>query len=455
MNAEPADRFAARMLVAATPWRSLKTAGHGVIGRRRNMRMGSRQFMLAAAGITAVSLIGAALAASGSRISTRSLRQPNGIDPPPALLPAAATAGLELAGAQAAAPAKPQMAEDVFKNIQVLKGIPVDDFMGTMGVMSAALGFCCSECHTGAGTDTVKWELDTPNKVTARRMVTMVTTINKDNFAGRQLVTCWTCHRGRDVPVVTPTLDTVYGAANLDPYDVVTSETAGPTADQILDKYIQAVGGAQRLAAVTSYAAKGTSVGFGGFGGGHPVEIFAKAPDQRATYMHSADPALGDKIRTYDGREGWITTPLTVMGKIPLSGGELDGARLDAQMAFPGQIKQILTRWRVGSPTTIDDRDVDVVQGSGPRGLFATLYFDKQTNLLTRMVRFSNSPIGRVPTQVDYADYRDVSGIKVPFTWTFSWLDGRDAFQLSDVQLNVPIDAAKFGSPPTATAPAK
>lgn len=412
--------------------------------------------MLAAAGITVVSLIGVALAASGSRISTRSPRQSNGeTAPQPVLLPVAATSGLAAAGAQAAAQAKPQMAEDVFKNIQVLKGIPVDDFMGTMGVMSAALGYCCSECHTGAGTDTVKWELDTPNKVTARRMVTMVTTINKDNFAGRQLVTCWTCHRGRDVPVVTPTLEAVYGDANLDPYDVVTGQATGPTADQILDKYIQAVGGAQRLAAVTSYSATGTSVAFGGFGGGNKVEIFAKAPDERATYIHFADPALGDRTRTFDGSAGWITTPLTVVGKIPLTGGELDGAKLDAQMAFPAQIKQVLTRWRVGSPVTIDDHDVDVVQGSGPRGLFATLYFDKQTHLLTRMVRYFNTPIGRVPTQVDYADYRDVGGIKIPYSWTFSWLDGRDAFVLNDVKINAAIDPAKFGSPPVPTAPAK
>src|SRR5688500_14419547 len=109
-----------------------------------------------------------------------------------------------------AAQDRPQSSETVFKNIQVLKGIPVDDFMDTMGIMSAALGFDCSECHTGAGTDTVKWEADTPKKRTARRMTLMVAAINRNNFAGRQVVTCWTCHRGRDIPVTTPPIDTVY-----------------------------------------------------------------------------------------------------------------------------------------------------------------------------------------------------------------------------------------------------
>lgn len=404
--------------------------------------------------IAVVSLVAAALAATGSNVSQTvpESSAPRSHSAQLALASApSAPATARQTGARPAAPAaqtKPPMAEDVFKNIQVLKGIPVDQFMGTMGVMSAALGFCCSECHTGAGTDTVKWEADTPNKVTARKMVQMVAAINRENFAGSQQVTCWTCHRGRDVPVVTPTLDTVYGAANLDPYDIFTGDAGAPPADQVLDKYIAALGGAQKLAGLTSYAATGTSVGFGGFGGGGHVEIYAQAPDRRATYTHYSDPALGDSTRTFDGRAGWIATPLTVVGRYALSGAELEGARLDAQLAFPAQIKQALTRWRSGPVTTINDHEVNVVQGNGPDGLVATLYFDRDSGLLVRMVRYNNSPIGRVPTQVDYADYRDVSGIKIPYRWTFSWLDGRDAFELNDVKLNVPVDAAKFGMPP-------
>ena len=71
---------------------------------------------------------------------------------------------------------KPPVAETIFKNIQVLRGIPVDDFMDTMGIMSAALGFDCAECHADAGTDTVDWAFDTPRKRTARRMTLMVAT---------------------------------------------------------------------------------------------------------------------------------------------------------------------------------------------------------------------------------------------------------------------------------------
>src|ERR1700674_578088 len=373
-------------------------------GKAPNMRIGSRRIILAAAG-TMVVLIGGALVAGGTKVSTRSpidsFHQMNvETGRRDVALPISGTGAFALASAQAAqapVPEKPQMAEDVFKNIQVLRGIPVADFMGTMGVISAALVFCCSDCHTGAGTDTVKWDLDSPRKVTARRMVQMVAAINRGNFGGQQLVTCWSCHRGHDRPAITPSLDTVYGPEVVYSEDIVTAVPGVASADQILDKYTQALGGAQRLAAITSYTAQGTSVGYAQLGGGAKVEIFAKAPDQRATYIHFADPARGDSTRTFDGHSGWIATPLAAVRRYPPSGGELKGARLDPQLAFPAQIKQLLTGWRVGPPTTIDDHLVQVVQGNGPRGLIATLYFDNASGLLVRLVRYSDSPVGRVP----------------------------------------------------------
>jgi photosynthetic reaction center cytochrome c subunit len=335
-----------------------------------------------------------------------------------------------------------------------------------MGIMTAALQFDCSDCHTGAGTDTVDWAADTPRKRTARRMVTMVANINRENFGGRQMVTCWTCHRNRDRPLVTPTMETIYGMPNLESDDVVVTTPGLPSAASILDKFIQASGGAERLAGFTSFVGKGTSVGFGGFGGGGDVEIVAKAPDKRATIiLFKEETGRGDQIRTYDGRTGWVRTPLNVLGEFQLNGGDLDGARFDAQLSFPGQIKQVLTNLKTGPPTGITDlpgpssqsslqsdvklesHSVDVVQGTGPRGLLVTLYFDKQTGLLLRELRYSSSPIGRVPTQIDYADYRDVNGIKLPFRLTYAWLDGRDSIVLSEIKTNVAIDEAKFGRP--------
>jgi photosynthetic reaction center cytochrome c subunit len=372
-----------------------------------------------------------------------------------------------LAVAQTASQEKPLLAEQAFKNVQVLKGIPVDDFMETMGVMAASLDFDCSDCHVGAGTDQVDWAADTPRKIMARIMITMVANINKNNFAGRQLVTCWTCHRNRDKPLVTPVMETIYGTVTIEPDDIIVETPGLPSAESILDKYIQAAGGAQRLAGLTSFVGKGTSVGFGGFGGGGEVELVAEAPDKRATIiLFKEAPGRGDQIRTYDGRSGWVRTPLNVLGEFQLSGGDLDGARLDAQLSFPGQIKQVLTNLKTGPPATITDlpapssqsslqsdvtlgqsHDVDVVQGNGPKGLLVTLYFDRKTGLLLRELRYGNSPIGRVPTQIDFADYRDVNGIKLPFRMTYAWLDGRDSIVLNEIKTNVPVSEAKFGRP--------
>ncbi len=357
---------------------------------------------------------------------------------------------------QATAQTKPLLVDDVFKNVQALKGIGVDDFMLTMGIMSAAVGADCVGCHPSAGTDHVDWALDTPRKRTARRMVQMVTALNRDSFGGRQVVTCWTCHRGRDRPVTTPTLDTVYGEPAVEFDDVLTPAPGVPSVDQVLNKYLEAIGGAERVASITSFIATGKSVGYRGFGGGGVVEVSARAPDKRATHISFPEyPDRGVSVRTYDGRTGWIATPLAVVRKYELGGSERDGARLDAQLSFPAQIRQALTDLRVGPPATIDDKDVTAVQGNGPNGTLATLYFDDASGLLLRMVRHGRSPIGRVPTQVDYSDYRDVGGIKFPFRWTYAWLDGRDHFEFSDVKLNVPVDPAKFGEPNVAVAAPK
>jgi photosynthetic reaction center cytochrome c subunit len=387
---------------------------------------------------------------------------------PKKFLSIAVLTGVGLAGT-ALAQDKAQTADQVFKNIQVLKGISLDDFMGTMGIMSAAVGYDCSECHIGAGTDKVDWAADNQKKVIARKMVTMVGNINKENFSGRQMVTCWSCHHGRDRPSTTPQMEVVYGPGSQEMDDVLAQMPGQPSADEIIEKYLKAIGGAQKLAGLKSYIAKGTSVGFGGFGGGGQVTIYANAPDQRTTWIEFKDaPGRGDEVRAYNGHVGWMKTPLAVLTDYQLTGGELDGERVDAMLGFPGQIKQALTNFRVSLPTSISDlpgpssqtskeatgggvgqeRLVNVVQGTSKGNTLVTLYFDKDSGLLARMVRYGRTPIGRVPTQVDYSDYRDIGGgIKMPYRMTFAWLDGRDAIQLTEVKTNVPVDASKFGRP--------
>jgi hypothetical protein len=353
------------------------------------------------------------------------------------------------ASAQTAAAQKPaQTAGQAFKNVTTsLKDLSVDDFLAAMGVMAADLGLDCADCHPGAGSDKVDWVIDTPQKITARKMVNMVTAINKANFGGAQQVTCWTCHHGREVPANTITLDRLYGTPN-DEKDLFVAQGPGePKGSEVFDKYIAALGGADKLGALKSWVATGTSLGYEGLGGGGTFQIFAKAPDHRATLIVFKDhPERGDSTRAYNGKEAWNKTPRAAVPEYQLVGSELNGVRVDALLSFPLQIKTALTGLRTNT-TDLGDKEVQLVQGSGPGGNLVTLFFDKKTNLLIRMVRYSKSPIGSVPTQVDYADYRDVDGIKFPFQYTFSWLDGRDAFKISDVKVNVPIDEAVFNKP--------
>ena len=346
-------------------------------------------------------------------------------------------------GQGAPAPAAPPMSDQVFKNVQVLKGIPVNEFMGTMGIFSAALGMSCEDCHAAGDADWSVYAKDSPRKNMARVMITMMATINKTNFRGRQMVTCYTCHRGTARPRSTADLADLYGSVPSDANAVFEQAPTAPKPDEILDKYIQAVGGAQRLANLKSWVAKGTSAGYGPENEPRPLEIYSRV-GARSMIVRTAS---GDSTTTYDGVSAWIAAPLRPVDVLALSPQEVDGLKLEADLALPAGIKQALKDWRVGLATVINDREVQVVQGTTARGGTATLYFDSESGLLVRQVRYNDSPVGRISRQTDYSDYRDVAGVKLPFKWTDTWLDGRDIVELSDIQPNVNIDAAKFAKP--------
>jgi len=338
------------------------------------------------------------------------------------------------------------LAENVFKNVTVLRGIPVDEFMGTMGVFSAALNLSCEDCHTASSNDWASYAVDmSPRKQVARRMVTMMTEINKQYFGGRQVVTCFSCHRGGNRPRVTPSLIMLYGAPPPDELDVLVAPgpLGTPTAAQILDTYVQATGGADRVATLISYVAKGSYAGYGPEGFPRPVEIHAQAPNQKAVIVR--DKESGDSTTVFDGRAGWVSAPFKPVDVMELQGAELDSARADAELMFPANIKQALTNIR-SSVDLLNDRSVLVVQGNKGNAI-VTLYFDQETGLLTRLVRSTPSPVGRLPVQMDYSDYRDVAGVKLPFKFTMTWLDGRSSIELSDVQPNAAIPEARFARP--------
>jgi outer membrane lipoprotein-sorting protein len=162
----------------------------------------------------------------------------------------------------------------------------------------------------------------------------------------------------------------------------------------------------------------------------------------------------GDNVRAFDGQNAWNTSEGTFMPipVVTLSGGDLLGAKLDAALSFPGQIKQLLSNWTANfSPTSLDDDTVvNVVQGMQPDNTPVKFFFDQKTGLLRRQVRYSDTPIGLNPAQIDYEDYRDVAGVKMPFKITVTWTDGRSEIELTRVQPNVAVEASRFAKPQAA-----
>lgn len=341
----------------------------------------------------------------------------------------------------------PPMAEDVFTNVQVLRGLPVDEFMGTMGFFATATGLNCTDCHVEeSGGDWARYADDNELKQTSRRMLLMMNAINRTNFGGRQVVTCVTCHRGSPRPSVMPSIDLLYSEPLPDePGDPFVQFPGQPAPDEVLDKYIAAIGGMERAASLTSFAAKGTYIGFDD-AEPSPLEILASASGQRSAIVHGL---LGDTTTILDGRAGWIAAPPTdrPVPLLMLTGQELEGVQLEAALFFPAGLKQALSNWRVGLPVLLGEREAVPVQGTTAGGGVATLTFDSETNLLLRLTRYAESPVGRLVSRIDYSDYHDVAGVQMPFRWTVSWLSGRSTFELTEVQPNVPVDPARFAMP--------
>lgn len=339
----------------------------------------------------------------------------------------------------------PIVADKLFRNIQILKGMPVDTFFDAMGMFAASMGDDCTYCHSKDSVFRHEAFGDpTPRIQKARQMIVMMQTLNKTYFGGAPRVTCFTCHRGSYSPVNAPRLSLQYGAPDDDPNVIDFPTNTRMTSDQIFDRYFAAIGGAGALAKVTSLVAKGT---YSGFDTGHaevPVEIFAKAPNQRAWIVHMFD---GDSYRVFDGRNGWFAGPDSPAPIVTLVSGNLDRARIEGTLAFPGGLKSAYQEWRVGR-TTIDDKDVSILQGTTPGLLPVNFYFDNATGLLVRMVRWNETPVGPVPTEINYDDYRDVAGVRMPFTWTASQTYMQATIKLSGIQPNAQVDASRFAQPP-------
>jgi hypothetical protein len=348
------------------------------------------------------------------------------------------------------APERVPMVEETFKTVQLLRGIPVDTFFEVMGTFASSMGNDCTFCHaSNAALDKSAFATQTPRIQRARQMITMMRAINQQYFGGAPRVTCFTCHGGSNTPKADPSFMSQYGEPVLDPdaRDFLTD--ASVNVNQVWDKYIQAIGGADKLAKLTSYAAKGTYSGFDTDRSTVPIELYAKAPNQETVVVHLT---IGASTRVFDGQNAWVSGPEQPLPLLTLTGGNVDRARLSALANFPLGLRQAYPQWR-GGRTILNDKDVIVLQATVNGDRVAQLFFDPASGLLVRLLRFTITPVAFVPTQLDYADYRELPGlgVKVPFSRTLTQTYMQMTLQFTDVQPNAPIDAARFAKP----APAK
>src|SRR6185369_13286494 len=152
--------------------------------------------------------------------------------------------------------AQAQTAEQKFKNIQIFKSLPATQLDPTMAFISGSLGVRCSYCHVSNGFD----KDDKPTKLAARRMIQMVLDLNKGSFNNQGAVSCYTCHRGKPTPISVPAVGQNLWA----PSSPSPKPEALPSLTQILDRYVQAIGGAEALTKITSRTVKGSRIGADG-----------------------------------------------------------------------------------------------------------------------------------------------------------------------------------------------
>jgi hypothetical protein len=162
----------------------------------------------------------------------------------------------------------------------------------------------------------------------------------------------------------------------------------------------------------------------------------------RRTVSHFS---TGDNVEVLNGDMGWTLVP--GHGLRPMSAAEVQAARMQADAGFISSVKKTFAEFRVRPDTEIAGHAATAVIARNPNAPPLRLYFDKQTGLLLRLVRYVDSPLGSNPTQIDYSDYRNVAGTMQPFRWTVAQPEGRYTVQLTEINVNVPLEDGKFATP--------
>lgn len=343
--------------------------------------------------------------------------------------------------------------EQTRKNIQVLKGLPDSQLFPLMNFIRTSLGVSCAYCHVNSGGDKWVWESDDkPEKVTARKMMLMQFDINHGNraiFGTTGAVTCYTCHRGQTKPLAVMLLPQAPPAGGPGAEKPKADTSALPSAEQVISKYEQAIGGKAAAEKLKSRVIKGVQVSTDGTE--QPVEVDLVAPNKIFAIMTTKG---GPQMSAYNGTTGWMKGP---RGQRELGGAQL--AQLKRAADFNGNFmfREMYPGAVVTGKEKINEREAYVLTAPLAGNRIDRLYFDTETGLLLRVLSTTQTLLAPLPEQTDYEDYRDVDGVKLPFVVRQSFVDPWTGYtrKYTEIKHNVPVDDTKFNMPaapaPTST----
>jgi len=361
----------------------------------------------------------------------------------------------EVARARHAQSSPEKTVEQVQKNIKVLTGMPESQLVPVMNFFSASMGRRCNYCHVN---NQGQWDYASdakPEKTAAREMIKLVMDINKTTERLKlDPVSCYTCHRGRTSPQSIPVLPLPLPSPppngggpsgptpGASPQASPSATPALPSADELFNKYAAALGGQSAIDKLKSRTAKGTITQANG--NSFQFEVSQAAPDK--FYLLVTTPQ-GTVERGFNGQVGWEKT---ARGVREITGGELINFKAANGLFSLLKLKEQYSKPPRVRKDKIGDRDVYMVDGTTTDNRRMRLYFDASSGLLLRRTTTMPTIVGIIPDQIDLEDYRDVEGLKYPFTLRAATLEVGNPTStrtFTELKLNVPVDDSKFNMP--------
>lgn len=326
-------------------------------------------------------------------------------------------------------------AEQVYKNIQTLKGVPAGRWTMLMTMFSKSLGVDCTYCHVPGEFE----KDDKPAKLVARKMLGLTGAIAREIYKGPTSINCYTCHRGKTQPVsFPPPASSGNSTKPAEPKSPeITRSGSLPPASQVIESYMKAVGGAAAFDKLKTRVLKGSLLAESGFTA--PLEIYVKAPDKVLMVLHT--PGGGATVG-FNGKTAWQKNE---NGIREMSGGEADFLKRQMQTFVGTGLDARLSNLEIKGKAKLGERETYVIEPAS--SAITKMYFDVQTGLLLRQEEDVDAPEGKTKLIVEFDDYRELDGVKLPFSrrWTRPGFSFTQRFD--EIKHNVSIDDSRFEKP--------